>query len=138
MGSLHKVAAEQITQRGLSLTARIILGTFAALFGVVMVLTAPPTDKAIYFYLSGGFCGLIAIACATSGRVRQFAGSCIGAALFLLSGWYVTTELISRNYLSPGPGAPSLLKSLLFFAAIGIPGITYAWKTGFGFRRAAV
>jgi hypothetical protein len=31
-----------------------ILASFSALFGVVMFLTAPPTDKAIYFYAFGG------------------------------------------------------------------------------------
>lgn len=48
MGNLHRIAAKQITQGGLSVTARIILASFSALFGAVMFLTAPPTDKAIF------------------------------------------------------------------------------------------
>ncbi len=137
MGSLHRVAARQITQGGLSLTARIILASFSALFGTVMFLTAPPTDKAIYFYAFGGLCALICIACLTSGRVRQFCGSIIGAAQFLLSGWFLYSQVQSGRHLSRGPGDPSLLNSILFLA-FGIPGINYAVKARFGFRRRVV
>jgi hypothetical protein len=80
MGNLHRIAAKQITQDGLSVTARIILASFSALFGAVMFLAAPPTDKAIYFYAFGALCVLICIACLTSGRARQFCGSIIGTA----------------------------------------------------------
>jgi len=44
MSDLHRTAAKQITESGLSGTARIILGFFSGLFGAVMFLTAPSTD----------------------------------------------------------------------------------------------
>jgi apolipoprotein N-acyltransferase len=135
MGNLHRIAATQITQGGLSVTARIILASFSALFGAVTVLAAPPTDKAIYFYAFGGLCVLICGACLTSGRVRQFCGSIIGVALFLLSAWFLYSQVQSGHYLSRGPGDPSLLSSILFLVAFGIPGIRYAAKARFGFRR---
>ena len=52
---MYEQANETINQ-GLSLGARIVLGAFSGLFGVVMFLIAPPTDKAIYFHLFGAFC----------------------------------------------------------------------------------
>jgi len=137
VGDIHKIGAEVITQRGLSRSARALLATFSGLFGLIMVLTAPDSNKAVYFYLSGGFCGLICIACITSSRIRQLAGSCIGTVLFLLSFWYTITELLAHHIGSNGPGAPSLLQSLAFFVAFGIPGASYAYKARFGFRREA-
>jgi hypothetical protein len=138
MGNLHRVAAQQITVDGLSPTARIILGSFSALFGAVMILTAPPTDKAVYFYAFAGLCFLICVACAASGRLRQFCGSVIGTLLLLLSGWFLYSQVQSGHLLSRGPGDPSLISSILFFFAFGIPGIRYAVKVRFGFRRAKV
>jgi hypothetical protein len=138
MGGLHRVAAKHITEGGLSPTARIILGSFSPLFGAVMFLTAPPTDKAKYFYAFGVLCLVICVACVTSGRVRQFCGSIIGVALFFLSGWFLYTQVRSGHVLSRGPGDPSLLNSILFLIAFGIPGISYAVKVRFGFRRGVV
>jgi hypothetical protein len=135
MGNLHRIAAKQITQGGLSVTARIILTSFSALFAAIMFLTAPPTDKAIYFYAFGALCVLICVACLTSGRVRQFCGSIIGTALFVLSAWFLYSQIQSGHYLSTGPGDPSLLSSILFLLAFGIPGIRYAVRARFGFGK---
>jgi len=125
MGSLHRVAAQQITGGGLSLTARIILASFSALFGAVMILAAPHTDKAVYFYAFGGLCFLICVACIASGRFRQFCGSTIGTILFLLSGWFLYTQVQSGHLFSRGPGDPSLVtfrrKNDLFEAAAEMP-----------------
>jgi len=138
MGNLHRVAAQQVTGAGLSLTARIILGSFSALFGAVMLLIAPPTDKAAYFYAFAGLCFLICVACIASGRLRQFCGSVIGTILLLLSGWFLYSQLQSGHLFSRGLGDPSLIGSILFFFAFGIPGIRYAIKVRFGLRRAQV
>ena len=78
------------------------------------------------------------IACLASGRLRQFCGSIIGVALFLLSAWLLYTQVLSGHVLSSGPGDPSLLSSILFLIAFGIPGISYTIKVRFGFRRGAV
>jgi len=59
--------AEETINHGLSLGARLLLGVLATLFGITMVLIAPPTDKAIFFYAFGIFCLLIALGCFTKG-----------------------------------------------------------------------
>ena len=125
---------EQIN-KGLSPFARFIIGIFSALFGAVMVLIAPPTDKAVSFYAFGIFCFLISAACVTKGRARQFVGSVIGTMLLILSGWYLYSELTGGPFFSGRRGEPSVVNALLFFAAFGIPGAAYAIKTKFGLRR---
>jgi hypothetical protein len=49
---MNKTAAEEIN-KGLSPFARFMLGFVAALFGLVMILIAPPTDTAIFFCAFG-------------------------------------------------------------------------------------
>jgi hypothetical protein len=119
MGNLHRIAAKQISQGGLSVAARIILASFSALFATVMFLPALPTDKTRWFYAFGALCVLICIACLTSGRMRQFCGSIIGMALFVLSAWFLYSQIQSGHLLSRGPGDPSLLSSILFLFAFG-------------------
>jgi uncharacterized membrane protein len=131
---MHRVAAEKITQ-GLSLFPRIILAVVSGLFGVVMILVAPPTEKAFYFYSFGLLCILICVACLTTGRLRQFVGSIIGVALFATSLWYLYSQAVGGRIISQGRNEPSLLNSLLFFGAFGLPGIGYAAKVRFGMRR---
>jgi hypothetical protein len=63
---LYKAAEEQIN-KGFSPFSRLVLGLFSALFGAVMVVVAPPTDKAVFFYAFGIFCLLISVACVTKG-----------------------------------------------------------------------
>jgi len=131
---LYKVAEQRI-RSGLSPAARVILGVVAGLFGAVMILAVPPTDKAIVFYAFAGFCFLIALACATSGRVRRFVGSAIGLILFLVSGGYLLTELLSGPLFSARRSEPSVMNALLAFAAFGVPGIAYAFSAKFGFSK---
>ncbi len=57
---MYKEAEEQIS-KGLSPFSRFLLGSVAGLFGVMMILIAPPTDKEIYFYIFGGFCLVICL-----------------------------------------------------------------------------
>jgi hypothetical protein len=78
---MYDFASETI-QRGLSLCARIALGVVAVIFGSGMILIAPPTDKASYNYLFGGFRLLIGIVSATRGRLRQFVGSMMARPCF--------------------------------------------------------
>ena len=128
---MYKAAEEQIN-KGLSPFARFILGFFSGLFGITMFLTAPPTNKAIYFYAFGVFCLLVTIASFTQGRFRQLIGSTIGVLLFALSGWYMLSQLISGPIISSSRSEPSFVNSIFFFIAFGIPGISYALKTKFG------
>ena len=131
---MYERANHEIT-KGLSLGARILLGVFSGLFGIIMILCASPGDKAIYSHLCGGFFLLIAIGCVTKGRVRQFIGSAIGCSLLVISIWYVAMELREGDFWSRSPGQPSIFKSILFLFFIGIPGGSYSYKTLFGFRK---
>ena len=127
--------ADKTINEGLSLPARILLGCFAGIFGLVMVIVAPPTDRAIGFYAFGGFCLAIAIACVVTGRLRQFVGSFIGLAIFLLAGWYAFDQLVSGSDLIGPRSEPNVVNSLLFMLFFGVPGISYVYRARFGFRK---
>ena len=123
--------------RGLSFGARLLLGFMAALFGLVMVLTAPTGEpRAVWFYAFGVFCFFIAVACFTSGRVRQFIGSLIGCTIFLVGVAYLVAELSGGTLWSGSRGSPSVYNAAKYLLLIGIPGVAYAYKVRFGFRRA--
>jgi hypothetical protein len=127
--------AEKAINNGLSLGARLLLGTFAAIFGIVMMLIAPPTEKAPFFYFFGAFFLLISLACFTQGRIRQFIGSVIGCVIFSLGVWYVVTEFFHGVYSSASRAEPSMLNACLYLIFIGIPGAAYAYRARFGLRR---
>lgn len=131
---MYEQANETINQ-GLSLGARIILGVISGLFGVVMLLVAPPTDKAIYFYLFGAFCLFITVACFTKGRVRQFVGSSIGSAIFIMGLVYLVSELAGGVFWSGRRSESSVLNALMYLIFIGVPGAAYAFKARFGFPK---
>lgn len=128
---MHKVAARKINE-GLSLIPRLLLALVSALFGVVMVLIAPPTDKAPFFYAFGILCLTIAVACITRGRMRQFAGSVIGAVLFVSSLAYLVDELLRGQLVSGSRSEPSVINAVLCFVAFGVPGAAYVWEARFG------
>jgi hypothetical protein len=65
--------------------SRIVLGFASAVLGVVMIISAPPTDNAAAFYVIALVCFLI---CIGNSRVRHFTGSAVGVALFAGSLWY--------------------------------------------------
>ncbi len=125
-------AAEQAINKGLSPLARYILAFFSGSFGIVMLLVAPPTDKAVYFYTFGGFCLLICIASITKGKTHQIIGSTIGSMLFILSGWYMWSQINMGSITSNNRSEPSFINAVLFFLAFGIPGISYTIKAKFG------
>jgi drug/metabolite transporter (DMT)-like permease len=130
--------AERSINAGLSLGARIVLAIFAVLFGVVMILIASPESgsKAVFFYGFGAFCLAIAVACVVSGRLRQFVGSVIGTAIFLVGIAYLIAEIHDGAFLSFHRGDPSVYKAVLYLLFIGLPGASYAFRTRFGFRNA--
>ncbi|PHS14988.1 MAG: hypothetical protein COA86_15110 [Kangiella sp.] len=130
---MYKVAEEKINE-GLSPFSRIFLGSISALFGFMMILIAPPTDKLIYFYLFGGFCLVIALACIFKGRIRQFLGSIIGLVLVFLSGWYLISQILNDGAMFSERSGQSIFNAILFTVFFGVPGLTYAIKTKFGFN----
>jgi hypothetical protein len=113
---------------------RLVLGFVSAVFGVVMVVSAPPTDHAAGFYLIALFCFLIGIACIGNTRVRHFIGSVVGVVLVAGSLWYVV-EVVTHGPIASRLGPPSLLNGLVLFVVLGIPGLIYAAAARFGFRR---
>ena len=129
---MYKQADEQINN-GLSLGARIFLGSISALLGGVMIISAPENDKALMFYLFAGFCLLITLACFTKNRVRQFAGSIVGVLIFLAGVVYLISEIESGLFWSGQKSEPSVFNAMCYLFFIGLPGISYAYKTRFGF-----
>lgn len=132
----------RITRYGLSFGARITLGFFAGLFGVLMLNLASQTDiGAVLLYMFGAFCLMIAIACVTKGRVRQFVGSLIGCAMFASALWIVgicikdAYEVASGVRWSHSQSLPSVENALLFCVGFGLAGAAYAYKVRFGFRK---
>lgn len=119
----------------MSLIPRLLLACVAALFGVMMVVIAPPTDKAVFFYAFGAFCLAIASACVTRGRVAEFFGSVIGVSVMSLGAWYVFSMFAEGPILSGSRSQPSLLNALFFAIVFGVPIATYVWRARFGFRR---
>lgn len=128
-------AADAAINKGLSLGARLLLGTVSALFGAFMVLAAPESEAPIGFYLFGAACLIIALACYTRGRVRQFLGSLIGSAMFLAGICYLADQIAGGKLLSLSNAQPSVLNAILYLVFIGLPGAAYVRKARFGFGR---
>jgi hypothetical protein len=130
-------AAESIGA-GLGRGSRIVLASFACLFGVGMILMAAPEtgSKKLFFYAFGAFCLLIATACVTRGRLRQFAGSVIGCVVFLGSLAYLGYALLDGKRLSSRGGEPSAFNAAVFLLLVGVPGVAYALRERFGYWQA--
>ncbi len=131
---MYREAEEQINE-GLSPFARILLGLVSGLFGLMMIGIAPETDKRIYFYLFGGFCLAICFACIFEGRIRQFLGSIIGVCLVFLSIWYLASQVLGGGPLFSSRSGQSIFNAVLFSIFFGLPGLSYAIKTKFGFGK---
>jgi len=131
---MYREAEEQIN-KGLSPFARILLGVISGLFGLMMIGIAPDTDKRIYFYLFGGFCLAICLACVFKGRVRQFLGSIIGICLVIVSIWYLASEIMSGGPLFSSRSEQSIFNAILFSIFFGLPGLSYAIKAKFGISK---
>ena len=133
---VHEHATAAINQ-GLSRGARIAIGVTTALCGAAMFLVAPASTepRAIKFHAFSVFCFLLTAACFTTGRVRQFFGSVIGFAIFLLGVAYLADELRGGALGSGSRANPSVANAVTFLLFIGAPGAAYAWKARFGFRK---
>jgi hypothetical protein len=115
--------------------SRTVLGFVSAMFGVVMVVAAPPTDKAFGFYLIALFFFLICVSCIGNARVRHVIGSVVGLGLIATSLWYVF-EVVTNGPNAARIGRPSLMNAFALFLFLGIPGLMYVAAARFGFRRA--
>jgi hypothetical protein len=131
----HRAAAEYLTNRGLSPTARYALAIFSIIAGLMMLINSTISEKPIAVLFAAAFCFLITLACFSWGRVRQFFGSLIAGAVFSASLWFPYEQLTSGELLGSNFAGPSIVKSLMFFFAFGIPSLAYLWKARFGFRR---
>lgn len=129
---MYGVANEKINE-GLSPFVRWFLAIIAGLFGVGMFIMAPSSSAPFGFIVFGMFCVFIALACITRGRVRQFLGSTIGLVLFIAALFYIYDQSTAGPIVSGARSEPSLLNSLFFMIAFGLPGIAYAIKAKFGF-----
>jgi hypothetical protein len=134
---MYERANEKINQ-GLSFGARVVLGIVSGFFGAIMFLAAPPSTepRAVGFYAFGAFCLFITIACFTTGRVRQFIGSLIGTVIFLVGVAYLAAELTDGARWSDSRAGSTAFNAVRYLLFIGIPGIAYACKVRFGFRKA--
>ena len=131
---MYEEANTAIT-KGLSVGPRIILGLVSALFGAGMVILGADSEHPIGVIGFGMFCLLISTACIAKGRVRQFVGSVIGSAIFILGLAYLLDELMGGSLIFGSRSKPSVLNAILFLVFIGMPGATYALKARFGLRR---
>ena len=114
---------------------KFLLVFFSGLFGIVMIIIAPPTEKAIFFYGFGVFCLAIAFACITKGKLQEFISSSIGLSIFLIGLWYLYTEISSGLIYSGSRSEPSIINAIIFLIVFGFPGISYALSAKFGFKK---
>lgn len=121
----------------MSLGARVVIAIFAALFGLVMCLVAPPTDRAPFFYGFGVFCFSIAVACIAKGRAAQFFGSVVGTVVFISGLAYLGHELWAGPLWSNSRSEPSVKNACLFLLVFGVPNVMYVMNAKFGFSRSA-
>ncbi len=119
----------------MSVFPKILLVFFSGLFGVVMVLVAPPTDKAIYFYVFGAFCFAISLVCVTSGRLQEFIGSSIASCVIVVGLLYLGSELLEGPIVSGARSEPSVLNALMFLFVFGYPSFRYVVYAKFGFGK---
>lgn len=128
---MYKVAAEKINE-GLSLPARILLFVFASMFGLIMFLAAPDNEKTVTYYAFGIFCISIGIACITKGRIRQFVGSLIALAIFIMAIIYLYSQVTGGALVSGSKAEPSIINAIFFSFAFGLPSVLYISKAKFG------
>jgi hypothetical protein len=113
---------------------RLVLAAFSTLFAAVMFLSARDDSSALFSYSFGGLCLIVTLACVLPGRGRLFFGSIVGVLLFVSGIAYLGLEILNGRLVEPF-GEPSALMATAFVAFIGVPGLLYAVKTRFGFRR---
>ena len=114
---------------------KILLGFFSGLFGVMMIAIAPTTEQAIFYYLFGGFCLAICLACIFRGRVREFMGSIVGFTVFVTALWYLYSQIVEGPLASGSQSEPSIINAVMFLLVFGLPGLGYVVAAKFGFSK---
>lgn len=132
---MHRQAFMTITD-GLGLGARVVLGAAALLFGLLTLLASEHQEESGLQHVFTAFCLWIFVACFTKGRVRQFVGSAIGTAVFLVSLIYLVSEITRGVWWSWRDGAPSVHQAARFMFFFGLPGAIYAIGARFGLHHA--
>ena len=127
---LTKAISEGFTPR-IRVIIAVMIGSIGALFAIGIFLA--PTHWQVY--LAPLFCFLIAGFCLAKDRLGQFLGSCLGVYVFIFTCWYVYDQFVTGQMLPAYKGDQSILGSLLALAVFGVPGLIYAWKAKFGFKR---
>jgi hypothetical protein len=112
-----------------------MLAAFAGAFAIVMFFAAQGGPGATFSYLFGGLCVVVVLGCVLPGRARHFFGSIVGVLLFAVGISYLAVEGLRGTLLARRPGEPSVLMALIFLAVVGLPGLIYALRVRFGFRR---
>ena len=119
----------------MSLVARILIGVICLLVAGLMVIIAPDDENRIGFYGIAAFAVAAGAFCFASARLKDFLGSCVGVAAFVAGLWYLAGQLDSGEVYSGSRSRPSIINAVLFLVVFGLPGLLFALKTRFGFRR---
>ena len=77
-------------------------------------------------YAFGIFCLSISFTCIVKGAARKVIGRVIGAAVFILSGWFLYSMVSTGVFISESYSEPSIINAIFFFINFGLPGIWYA------------
>ncbi len=129
---------ESTIPRSESRAARLLLGAAAGFFGVLIFIITPGSPSPVSLAMFGMFCIVIALACATRGRVRQFLGSVIASVVFGLALWYLWVTGVGGPVTTDRPillSLLSLLSAMPFFVCFGLPSAAYVVSARFGFAR---
>ena len=100
-----------------------------------MAGTAPPTEKAPFFYAFAAFCFSVSIACLTPGRIAQFFGSVVASGVILAGIGYFVSMLFDGPLYTGRRSDESLVNSILFLGVFGLPSATYLWHAQFGLKK---
>ena len=111
----------------------IVFSSIAGLFGIVMVLIAPSSEKPLGSYLFGAFCLLIAAACFVRGRAQRALGSLVASGVLAVTVWYLAVEILGGESFSGSPSVPSVFNAVVAFAVFGLPACMYIYRSRFGF-----
>jgi hypothetical protein len=131
---MYEVAESKIRD-GLSRGTCLLLGAVATLLGSAMLLMAPNSGSPTDYVAIGIFCVIIALACFTSGRAREFVGGVLASAILGLAIWYLCAQTSGGFIISGRRSEPSLLNAIFYLVAFGVPSAKYIYEVRFGFAR---
>jgi len=117
----------------MSLTFRIILFLFAALFGLMLALWASGNGHSWADWLPAAFCFSISATCLTRGRFAHFFGGLIALGVIGAGLAYLASALRSGPVYTGRRSDESLVNAALFCLVFGGVAAKYLWATRFGF-----